>query len=182
MINTSNLQRPVGADVDPEDDPNNQGEDEFEEAEQQRHAHEIEEEEEPAPVGNPKMHLAVKNQHQPPAEEQLVVSNRFFAAERSLLTSRRDLFSAWCLIGVWNEIVDQWVFSVGGDILYFLYKNKKQTHSDLVWEAECCRGYLYYATENVWSFVCFVQMAGNPDQQEDALDEQYQEDGDDEVG
>lgn len=31
------------------------------------------------------------------------------------------------------------------------------------------------------SFVCFMQMAGNPDQQEDALDEQYQEDGDDEV-
>lgn len=31
------------------------------------------------------------------------------------------------------------------------------------------------------SFVCFVQMAGNPDQQEDALDEQYQEEGDDEV-
>lgn len=31
------------------------------------------------------------------------------------------------------------------------------------------------------SFVCFTQMAGNPDQQEDALDEQYQEEGDDEV-
>lgn len=93
MINTPKLQRPVGADVDPEDDPNNQGEDEFEEAEQQRHAHEVEEEE-PAPVGNPNMHLAVENQHQPPAEEQLVVSNRFFAAERSLLTSRRGMFSA----------------------------------------------------------------------------------------
>lgn len=32
------------------------------------------------------------------------------------------------------------------------------------------------------SEMSFVQMAGNPDQQEDALDEQYQEDGDDEVG
>ncbi|XP_043072763.1 Golgi integral membrane protein 4a isoform X2 [Puntigrus tetrazona] len=88
-------EHPVEADVDPEDDPNNQGEDEFEEAEQQQ-PHEEEEEEEAAPVGHPDMHLAVDNQHQPPADEQLV-------------------------------------------------------------------------------------MAGNPDQQEDALDEQYQEDGDDEA-
>ncbi|XP_016308523.1 Golgi integral membrane protein 4-like isoform X2 [Sinocyclocheilus anshuiensis] len=88
-------ERPVEAEVDPEDDPNNQGEDEFEEAEQHR-PHEEEDEEEVAPVGHPDMHLAVEKQHQPPAEEQLV-------------------------------------------------------------------------------------MAGNPDQQEDALDEQYQEDGDDEA-
>uniref|UniRef100_A0A8C1LU41 Golgi integral membrane protein 4-like n=1 Tax=Cyprinus carpio TaxID=7962 RepID=A0A8C1LU41_CYPCA len=88
-------ERPVEAEVDPENDPNNQGEDEFEEAEHQQ-PHEEEEEEEVAPVGHPDMHLAVENQHQPPAEEQLV-------------------------------------------------------------------------------------MAGNPDQQEDALDEQYQEDGDDEA-
>uniref|UniRef100_A0A672RUC3 Golgi integral membrane protein 4-like n=1 Tax=Sinocyclocheilus grahami TaxID=75366 RepID=A0A672RUC3_SINGR len=88
-------EHPVEADVDPEDDPNNQGEDEFEEAEQQQ-PHEEEEEEEAAPVGHPDMHPVVENQHQPPADEQLV-------------------------------------------------------------------------------------MAGNPDQQEDALDEQYQEDGDDEA-
>ncbi|XP_016403030.1 Golgi integral membrane protein 4a [Sinocyclocheilus rhinocerous] len=87
-------ERPVEAEVDPEDDPNNQGEDEFEEAEQ--HQPHEEEEEEVAPIGHPDMHLAVENRHQPPAEEQLV-------------------------------------------------------------------------------------MAGNPDQQEDALDEQYQEDGDDEA-
>lgn len=73
MINTLVLQRPVEGDVDPEDDPNNQGEDEFEEAEQQQHREE--EEEEAAPVGHPDMHLAVENQHQPPAEEQLVVSD-----------------------------------------------------------------------------------------------------------
>uniref|UniRef100_A0A8C1Z2W3 Golgi integral membrane protein 4 n=1 Tax=Cyprinus carpio TaxID=7962 RepID=A0A8C1Z2W3_CYPCA len=89
-------ERPVEAEVDPENDPNNQGEDEFEEAEHQQPHEEEEEEEEVAPVGHPDMHLAVENQHQPPAEEQLV-------------------------------------------------------------------------------------MAGNPDQQEDALDEQYQEDGDDEA-
>lgn len=80
MINTSIFQRPVEADVDPEDDPNNQGEDEFEEAEQQQQPREEEEEEEPAPVGHPDMHLAEENQHQPPAEEQLVVSDRLFAA------------------------------------------------------------------------------------------------------
>lgn len=79
MINMSILQRPVEVDVDPEDDPNNQGEDEFEEAEQQQ-PREEEEEEEPVPVGHPNMHLAVENQHQPPAEEQLVVSDRLFAA------------------------------------------------------------------------------------------------------
>ncbi len=55
--------------------PNNQGEDEFEEADQQQ-PHEEEEEEEAAPVGHPDMHLAVENQHQPPADEQLVVSDR----------------------------------------------------------------------------------------------------------
>ncbi|TRY93393.1 hypothetical protein DNTS_014807 [Danionella cerebrum] len=79
--------RHIDADIDPEDDPNNQGEDEFEEAEQQ-HPHEEAEEEE--------LKVAVDNQHKPPAEEQLV-------------------------------------------------------------------------------------MAGNPDQQEDTLDEQYQEEGEDEV-
>ncbi|XP_051512468.1 Golgi integral membrane protein 4-like isoform X2 [Myxocyprinus asiaticus] len=84
-------ERPVEADVDPKDDPNNQGEDEFEEAEQQQP-----QEEEPAPVGRPDMHLPREHQHQPHAGEQLV-------------------------------------------------------------------------------------MAGNPDQQEDTLDEQYQEDGDDEA-
>ncbi|KTF77158.1 hypothetical protein cypCar_00039882 [Cyprinus carpio] len=90
-------ERPVEVEVDPENDPNNQGEDEFEEAEHQQPHEEEEEEEEVAPVGHPDMHLAVENQHLPPAEDQLV-------------------------------------------------------------------------------------MDGNPDQQEDALDEQYQEDGDDEVG
>ncbi|XP_051952681.1 Golgi integral membrane protein 4-like [Xyrauchen texanus] len=84
-------ERPVEADVDPKDDPNNQGEDEFEEAEQQQP-----QEDKPAPVGRPDMHLPRKHQHQPHAGEQLV-------------------------------------------------------------------------------------MAGNPDQQEDTLDEQYQEDGDDEA-
>lgn len=74
------FQRPVEADVDPEDDPNNQGEDEFEEAEQQQQPRGEEEEEELAPVGHPDMHLAEENQHQPPAEEQLVVSDWFFAA------------------------------------------------------------------------------------------------------
>uniref|UniRef100_A0A8C1ICI1 Golgi integral membrane protein 4a n=1 Tax=Cyprinus carpio TaxID=7962 RepID=A0A8C1ICI1_CYPCA len=66
-------EHPVVADVDPEDDPNNQGEDEFEEAEQQQ-PHEEEEEEEATPVGHPDMHLAVENQHQPPADEQLVMA------------------------------------------------------------------------------------------------------------
>uniref|UniRef100_A0A673FZW0 Golgi integral membrane protein 4a n=1 Tax=Sinocyclocheilus rhinocerous TaxID=307959 RepID=A0A673FZW0_9TELE len=94
QVNVHHEARPVEAEVDPEDDPNNQGEDEFEEAEQ--HQPHEEEEEEVAPIGHPDMHLAVENRHQPPAEEQLV-------------------------------------------------------------------------------------MAGNPDQQEDALDEQYQEDGDDEA-
>uniref|UniRef100_A0A8C1C0F6 Golgi integral membrane protein 4a n=1 Tax=Cyprinus carpio carpio TaxID=630221 RepID=A0A8C1C0F6_CYPCA len=89
-------ERPVEVEVDPENDPNNQGEDEFEEAEHQQPHEEEEEEEEVAPVGHPDMHLAVENQHLPPAEDQLV-------------------------------------------------------------------------------------MDGNPDQQEDALDEQYQEDGDDEA-
>ncbi len=75
MIHMLILQHPVEADVDPENDPNNQGEDEFEEADQ-HHPQEEEEEEEAAPVGHPDMHLAVENQHQPPADEQLVVSDR----------------------------------------------------------------------------------------------------------
>lgn len=60
------------ADIDPADDPNNQGEDEFEEAEQQ--VHEEEEEEEPVPPGHPDTHLIKGNQQQAPADGQLVVS------------------------------------------------------------------------------------------------------------
>lgn len=60
------------ADIDPANDPNNQGEDEFEEAEQQ--AHEDEEEEEPVPARHPDAHLIKENQQQAPADEQLVVS------------------------------------------------------------------------------------------------------------
>lgn len=60
------------ADIDPADDPNNQGEDEFEEAEQQ--AHEEEEEDEPVPAGHTRTHLTKENQQQAPADEQLVVS------------------------------------------------------------------------------------------------------------
>lgn len=66
-------QRHVEGDVDPENDPNNQGEDEFEEAEQQQH-HEGEEEEEVAPVRHPDMHLPKENQHQAHADEQLVMA------------------------------------------------------------------------------------------------------------
>lgn len=60
------------ADIDPADDPNNQGEDEFEEAEQQ--VHEEEEEDEPVPAGHAHAHLTKENQQQAPADEQLVVS------------------------------------------------------------------------------------------------------------
>ncbi|XP_073671904.1 Golgi integral membrane protein 4a isoform X2 [Paramisgurnus dabryanus] len=66
-------QRHVEGDVDPENDPNNQGEDEFEEAEQQHH-HEGEEEEEVAPVRHPDIHLPKENQHQAHADEQLVMA------------------------------------------------------------------------------------------------------------
>lgn len=33
-----------------------------------------------------------------------------------------------------------------------------------------------------WASSLFQQMAGNPDQQEDNVDEQYQEEGEEEVG
>ncbi|KAK3548977.1 hypothetical protein QTP70_022647 [Hemibagrus guttatus] len=60
------------ADIDPADDPNNQGEDEFEEAEQQ--VHEEEEEEGPVPPGHPDIHLIKGNQQQAPADEHLVMA------------------------------------------------------------------------------------------------------------
>lgn len=60
------------ADIDPADDPNNQGEDEFEEAEQQ--VHEEEEDEETVPTRHADTHLIKGNQQQAPADEQLVVS------------------------------------------------------------------------------------------------------------
>lgn len=69
------------ADIDPADDPNNQGEDEFEEAEQ--HVHEVEDDEEPVPPGHSRAHLIEENQQQAPADEQLVVS---------LITSLRFIF------------------------------------------------------------------------------------------
>lgn len=59
-------------DIDPADDPNNQGEDEFEEAQQQ--VHEEEEEEELVPPGHTDRHLIKQNQQQGPADEHLVVS------------------------------------------------------------------------------------------------------------
>lgn len=65
-------QQNIEADIDPADDPNNQGEDEFEEAEQQ--VHEEEEEEEPVPPGHADTHLIKQNQQQGPADEHLVVS------------------------------------------------------------------------------------------------------------
>nr|XP_055030478.1 Golgi integral membrane protein 4a [Misgurnus anguillicaudatus] len=72
-VHQEEMKRHVEGDVDPENDPNNQGEDEFEEAEQQQH-HEGEEEEEVAPVGHPDMHLPKENQHQEHADEQLVMA------------------------------------------------------------------------------------------------------------
>lgn len=74
------VQGGVDGELDPEDDPNNQGEDEFEEAEdeqpQHRVAHEaeeaVEEEEEPAA---PAQHAdAHPRPEQPAVEEELVVS------------------------------------------------------------------------------------------------------------
>lgn len=69
----------VDGELDPEDDPNNQGEDEFEEAEEDQHHHKVpeeeeevvEEEEEPAA---PAQHRDTHPQ-QPAVEEELVVSD-----------------------------------------------------------------------------------------------------------
>uniref|UniRef100_A0A4W4G3T0 Golgi integral membrane protein 4-like n=1 Tax=Electrophorus electricus TaxID=8005 RepID=A0A4W4G3T0_ELEEL len=68
------------AEVDPADDPNNQGEDEFEEAEQQ--VHEAEADEEPVPPGHPDRHS--EHQHQPPADEQLVMAGNTDQQEDNL--------------------------------------------------------------------------------------------------
>lgn len=68
----------MAGEVDPEDDPNNQGEDEFEEAEDERLAHRAAEEEEEGEEEEP----AAPGQHidshpgpgRPAMEEELVVS------------------------------------------------------------------------------------------------------------
>lgn len=72
LVISNHAQQTMEADIDPADDPNNQGEDEFEEAEQQ--VHEEEEEEERVPAGHAHPHLIKENQQQAPADEQLVVS------------------------------------------------------------------------------------------------------------
>ena len=74
--------------MDPEDDPNNQGEDEFEEAEDEQPQHRaaeeeeegVEEEEEPAPRGqHVNTHPGPK---QPAVEEGLVVSEEIVTNKR----------------------------------------------------------------------------------------------------
>lgn len=83
MISVSFNSLQGGGELDPEDDPNNQGEDEFEEAEDDRPQHKVprvekekeeeelvEEEEEPAA---PAQHKDARPE-QPAAEEELVVS------------------------------------------------------------------------------------------------------------
>lgn len=60
-----------------------------------------------------------------------------------------------------------------------------------MFETSCSKpGILFYrnidqlmlaVSRNILNCVVFVQMAGNPDQQEDNLEEQYQEEGEDEV-
>lgn len=64
------LQRAAVEDINPADDPNNQGEDEFEEAEQVREENLPDENEEPK-QSNPKQETAEM-------EEHLVVSRRYF--------------------------------------------------------------------------------------------------------
>lgn len=73
LIILSHLLQVVDREVDPEDDPNNQGEDEFEEAEDERPAHRVVEEEEEPPV--PAKHINSRlRPAQPAVEEELVVS------------------------------------------------------------------------------------------------------------
>lgn len=76
--------------MDPEDDPNNQGEDEFEEAEDERPQHRVaeeeeevvEEEEEPAaPAQRVGTHTGPE---QPVVEEELVVSNKSGKKKRAV--------------------------------------------------------------------------------------------------
>jgi len=70
----------VDGELDPEDDPNNQGEDEFEEAEDERPQHRVAEEEEEAveeeaePAAPAKHVDAHPGPEQPAMEEELVVS------------------------------------------------------------------------------------------------------------
>ena len=125
----------VDGELDPEDDPNNQGEDEFEEAEEDQHHHRVpeeeeevvEEEEEPAA---PAQHRDTHPQ-QPAVEEELVVSD-----------------------GPENG----------------------QTLGSCVQHQSSRLFFVFFTC------LCFcVQMAGNPDQQEDTLDDQYQEEVEDEV-
>lgn len=77
------MQDGVAGELDPEDDPNNQGEDEFEEAEDERPQHRVVEEEEEV-VEEEEEEPAAAAQHvgahagpkQPVVEEELVVSNK----------------------------------------------------------------------------------------------------------
>lgn len=75
-LRTFPLQAVIDGELDPEDDPNNQGEDEFDEAEDEQPQHRVteeEDEEEPAALGQ---HRETHSHQEPPApavEEELVV-------------------------------------------------------------------------------------------------------------
>lgn len=90
------LQGTVDGELDPEDDPNNQGEDEFEEAEDDRPQHRVteeeeevvDEEEEPVvPAQHRDTHLGPE---QPAVDEELVVSEGAGERERSCVQNQHN--------------------------------------------------------------------------------------------
>lgn len=76
-LGTSPLQAVIDGELDPEDDPNNQGEDEFDEAEDEQPQHRVSEEEDEEEPAAPDQHRDTHPHPEPPAtavEEELVVS------------------------------------------------------------------------------------------------------------
>lgn len=135
------LQNAVDGEVDPEDDPNNQGEDEFEEAEDERRPHRAAEEEEEGGVEEEEEPAAPAQQipqrpEQPAADEELVVS---WGGENGAKDSEQR------------------------------ESHPSEREKPNIW------------AEGKWTSEHVMQIAGNPDQQEDTLDDQYQEEAEDEV-